>query len=105
MVNGLYIGKNALIVNQAALSVVSNNIANANTEGYSKQRVNLTPLQAHSNTSNVIQQAKLGYGVDIESISRYRDDFVDANYRYAVSNKSYYDTINSNGIILENLSN
>ena len=105
MVNGLYIGKNALIVNQAALSVVSNNIANANTEGYSKQRVNLTPLQAHSNTSNVIQQAKLGYGVDIESISRYRDDFVDANYRNAVSNKSYYDTINSNGIILENLSN
>ena len=66
MVQGLYIGKNALMVNQAALTVVSNNIANANTIGYSKQRVNLVSMQDGSIASNALQQAKLGYGVDIE---------------------------------------
>ena len=35
------IAKSALTVNQFALNVVSNNVANMNTEGYSKQRVNL----------------------------------------------------------------
>ncbi len=105
MVNGLYIGRNALLVNQAALSVVSNNIANANTEGYSKQRVNLTSLTSNATVNNAFQQANLGYGVDIQSISRYRDSFVDAQYREAVSAKSYYETINNNGLSLENLCN
>ena len=96
MVNGLYIGKNALIVNQAALNVVSNNIANMNTVGYSKQRVNLSSMYDNSVVTNAIQQAKLGYGVDITSISRYRDSFIDSYYRDSVSSKAYYENIPRN---------
>ena len=105
MVNGLYIGRNALLVNQAALTVVSNNIANMNTVGYSKQRVNLQSMYDNSTVTSAIQQAKLGYGVDLESISRYRDAFIDSYYRDAVSEKAYYNTINQNALTLENLSN
>ena len=105
MVQGLYIGKNALMVNQAALTVVSNNIANANTIGYSKQRVNLVSMQDGSIASNAMQQAKLGYGVDIESITRYRDSFIDSYYRNAVSSQAYYQTISEQGLAMENLAN
>lgn len=105
MSNALNIGKNALLVNQAALNVVSNNIANMNTVGYSKQRVNLSTLTDNSLAANAIQQAKLGYGVDIESISRYRDSFVDSYYREALSSKSYFDTLSTNGASLESLAN
>ena len=39
--NALNISSNALKVNESAISVVSHNVANMNTEGYSKQRVHL----------------------------------------------------------------
>jgi len=105
MVNGLYIGKNALLVNQAALTVVGNNIANMNTVGYSKQRVNLQAMYDNSTATNAMQQAKLGYGVDLASISRYRDSFIDSYYRNSVSERAYYETINQSALTLENLSN
>ena len=37
--NALNISSNALTVNESAISVVSHNVANMNTEGYSKQKV------------------------------------------------------------------
>ncbi|WP_062262590.1 flagellar hook-associated protein FlgK [Endozoicomonas arenosclerae] len=40
----LEIGKSGIIASQAALNVTSNNVANANTEGYSRQRVQLLPV-------------------------------------------------------------
>ncbi len=105
MVQGLNIGKNALIVNQAALNVISNNIANMNTVGYSKQRVNLSALYSNTPAMNPTQQAILGYGVELESISRYRDAFTDSYYRDTLSSKSYYDTISQNGLLYESIAN
>ena len=35
----LDIGKKSLLANQAAIGVVGNNVSNANTEGYSRQKV------------------------------------------------------------------
>ena len=105
MVQALHVGKNALIVNQSALSVVSNNIANMNTEGYSKQRVNLESLVTTTPATNTYMQAQAGFGVDIASISRYRDVFLDSYYRDVNSSKNYYDTISTKGLIVENISN
>ena len=105
MVNALYIGKNALTTNQAALTVVSNNIANVNTDGYSKQRVNLISVTDNSIATTALKQAQLGNGVDIASISRYRDAFVDGCYRDSVSSQMYYETICTKGLTLESLSN
>jgi len=105
MVQGLNIGKNALIVNQAALTVVGNNIANMNTEGYSKQRVNLSALHSNRQSTNVLERAYSGYGVTIESISRYRDSFTDQYYRDSYGTQNYYDIITSNGSLLEDIAN
>ena len=105
MVQGLNIGKNALIVNQAALTVVGNNIANMNTVGYSKQRVNLAALNCATGSKTPMQEAYSGYGVEIESITRYRDAFLDSYYRDSVGAKSYYETLSTNGLMLEGIAN
>jgi len=105
MVQALNVGKNAFIVNQSALSVVSNNIANMNTQGYSKQRVNMESLVSSTPATNTYMQAQSGFGVDIASISRYRDTFLDSYYRDVNSSKNYYDTMATKGLLVENIAN
>lgn len=61
----------ALTTYQRALSTTSHNIANANTEGYSRQRVDLS--------TRIVNQAgsgSMGSGVQISSLRRVFDSFV-----------------------------
>lgn len=55
---------------QRSLATTSHNIANVNTEGYSRQRVNLTALPAEN-----IGGAIVGRGVTVNSIDRVLDGF------------------------------
>ena len=84
----------ALQVNSAALGVVSNNVANLNTQDYARRIVNLQ-------TQN--DGGALG-GVDIASIRRVVDQFLGAETLSAGAAASRYDTQNSifgqlNGIL------
>lgn len=68
---------------QAAIDTTGENIANANTAGYTRQVVN-TGEAGSLGIPQVSQegaQAELGTGVDITSISRIRDQFLDIQYR------------------------
>ena len=105
MINGLYVAQNALQATQAALSITSNNLANMNTEGYSKQRADLVAMVANNNSSNLTIQARNGMGCDIGSITRYRDSFLDSVYRENSSNYSYYEEMSGAALVLENFSN
>ena len=76
------IGLGALNVNQAAINVVSNNIANMNTQGYSKQRAELENLKGYSAIANSAGKRNyIGNGVTIAKISSYRDIYMDRNFR------------------------
>jgi flagellar hook-associated protein 1 len=69
---------------QAAIDTTGQNIANANTPGYSRQTVNLTeraPLVIPALSSVNGNGGQLGAGVDVSSISRIRDQFLDTQYR------------------------
>lgn len=72
----LSIARSALGVHQRAMQVTAHNIANANTPGYSRQRLALTP-------SMPVQMGMytIGRGVDAVSIDRARNGFYDATYR------------------------
>jgi len=59
------IGISAVQANQAALQTISNNIANASTEGYHRQRVNLA-----QNSPIVQNNLQFGTGVNVSSIQR-----------------------------------
>ncbi len=65
------ISKNGLLSSKKASSVVSHNIANANTPGYTRQRAELSE-QIHRQGSFT-----LGRGVTIDQVERMRNDLVD----------------------------
>ena len=76
LLSSMNMATRALAVNQQAINVASNNIANMNTEGYSKQRVNLeTASNIISIGNNVGRQIKTNAGVQIGSITRYNNEF------------------------------
>mgnify|MGYP000120552709 FL=1 len=75
---GIEIAKKALFANQMAQQTVSHNIANANTPGYSRQRVMLeSTYTAYGFGANY----QMGTGVKVSDINRIRDEFTDRQYR------------------------
>jgi flagellar hook-associated protein 1 FlgK len=72
--NGIHISSTALRAFQVAMDVAGNNIANVNTPGYSRQRVNLSAVNPITFWSHGGQS--LGQGVTIDSITRARDLFL-----------------------------
>lgn len=72
----LSIARSALLAHQRAMEVTANNVANVNTPGYSRQRLELTPA-----TPLVGPFGTLGRGVQDNGVSRARDTFLDASFR------------------------
>jgi flagellar hook-associated protein 1 FlgK len=82
--SGLQTALSGLEAAQAAIDTTGQNIANANTPGYSRQRVDMTerdPLTIQSLSNVTGAGSQLGLGVDITTISRVRDQFLDVQYR------------------------
>lgn len=75
---GFNIAKSGLFVSQRALSVTAQNIANANTPGYSRQRLD---VQASRPDALPASQGMLGTGVDPLPVKQIRDSFLDFKYR------------------------
>src|SRR6185503_16806138 len=67
----LNIGLSALLSKQRALTTTSNNIANANTPGYTRQRVELVTRPAERLGSDFV-----GTGVDIGTVRRLSDEIM-----------------------------
>ena len=79
---GFQTAQRALLASQAGLNIVNHNISNANTDGYTRQRLDLStssPL-APPNLQGQIN-LQLGQGVDIAGITRIRDTFLDNQYQ------------------------
>jgi flagellar hook-associated protein 1 FlgK len=69
--NSLHIGQSSIFANQKNMSVLGNNVANANTEGYSRQEVQMEAWPT-------IQRGDLsfGQGVKVGDIARAHDRFI-----------------------------
>jgi flagellar hook-associated protein 1 FlgK len=81
---GLQTALSGLEAAQAAIDTTGQNIANANTPGYTRQRVDLTdraPMTIPSISDVYGNGVQVGTGVDITNISRIRDQFIDVQYR------------------------
>ena len=68
----LHIGTNGMAAAQTALQTTSHNIANANTEGYSRQRINFTASNPHT----LPGVGQIGTGVKMQSVVRVVDDYL-----------------------------
>lgn len=91
------IAQQALQNSQYALNLVSNNIANMNTAGYSKQSAEFTALNGYScyNWCSSGNNLKLGHGAELSSISRNRDTALDNYFRDQNAQAAFYNQIGS----------
>jgi flagellar hook-associated protein 1 FlgK len=72
----LSIARTAIAAQQTAVQVVSQNVANAETEGYSRQRAELA-----TRAPQQFGFGAVGTGVDVQNIVRLRDTLLDDGYR------------------------
>ncbi len=93
---GLNIAASGLRAANAALNTTANNIANANTDSYSRQRVE---QQATDALRVFTTYGCAGAGVDTIAIERVRDEFYDVKYRTnesllgRVTQRNYFNTL------------
>lgn len=92
LLNTFNVVKRGMQAQQTALHVVSHNIANANTEGYSVQRAILKTTQPFGMPSltTAAEPGQVGTGVKVDSITRSRDEFLDYYIRKETSTLENY---------------
>lgn len=74
---GLHIGTSGLYAANTWLNITANNISNEQTKGYSRQ----TATQQASRPLRVYQRyGQLGSGVEVNNITRIRDEYYDVKY-------------------------
>jgi flagellar hook-associated protein 1 FlgK len=81
---GLQTALSGLLADQQALDVTGHNIANANTEGYSRETAVLQPnppIEVPALSTLTGQGAQLGTGVGVQTYERIRNAYLDAQYR------------------------
>ncbi len=81
------IGRSGLNVAKKSLETTGHNISNANTEGYSRQRVT-------TKTGNPIREGNyvLGTGAEIQSIKRTHDEILESRLNKSITNANFLET-------------
>ena len=91
---GLEASKRGLFTQQSALYTTGHNISNANTAGYSRQRVNMqaTPGFPGTGLNAPTTPGFIGTGVEAGSVQRIRDAFVDRQFRQESNKLGYWES-------------
>jgi flagellar hook-associated protein 1 FlgK len=99
MGNGIFgIGISGLAAAQAGLVTTGHNIANANTEGYHRQRIESStaiPLRTGSGF--------FGQGVQVDTVMRVYSQFLDTQVAQSQAQASYHSTLNAQLTQVDNL--
>lgn len=91
---GLEIGYRGLATHQKSLDITGHNIANASTEGYSRQRGEVTETDPFTypafNRPNSAGQ--IGTGVEVTSVLRIRDQLIDTQIQHETMLSGYWES-------------
>ncbi|MDF9409134.1 flagellar hook-associated protein FlgK [Pelotomaculum isophthalicicum JI] len=93
---GLEIGRRGLTSERRALDVVGHNLSNANTDGYSRQEAVHVATDPYCNPvlNQELIPGQIGTGVEISYIRRYRDLYMDNQWRDVASSEGYWEGLN-----------
>ncbi len=69
------IARQGMMLSQSALQTTGKNIANINTDGYSRQRLDIYPI-----LPEILAGFGLGSAINGDTLRRIRDDFIDRQY-------------------------
>lgn len=88
------VASRAMEASQASINIVGNNISNVNTEGYTRQRVDIVSVT----TSGMVQKyatpvISTGIGAKAVGTTQLRDPYIDARYRAQNAETNRYDTM------------
>ena len=89
---GLEMARRATNAFRLGIETAGHNIANANTEGFSRQRINLVTSYPFPNPGimSPVMPGQIGTGVEVDSVTRVRDAFLDFQYRQQMSPLGYW---------------
>ncbi|MFY3791556.1 flagellar hook-associated protein FlgK [Ureibacillus sp. MALMAid1270] len=90
---GLEASKRGLFTQQSALYTTGHNISNANSVGYSRQRVNMEPTLGYPGIGLDTPKTPgfIGTGVQASAVERVRDSFVDKQFRQETNKLGYWE--------------
>ena len=92
---GFEVSKRTIQVSQKALDITNNNLSNLNTEGYTRQRVDLNSSYMYVSgkySSKLARLSLAGQGVNAFGVSQIRDPYIDKRYREFTAYVAEYDT-------------
>jgi flagellar hook-associated protein 1 FlgK len=89
---GLRIGSSGLAAAQRALETAAHNVANANTEGYSRQRVQISTADPLLEHRGLLGPGATGQGVSIDAVERAANALVQGNYRQSAGQLASWET-------------
>lgn len=91
---GLSIGLSALLAHQRAMETTSQNVANVNTPGYSRQSPELAAIPPNTATlpGESLRQPQVGAGVDVLRIRRFTADLIDRHRRSEAQGLGWWET-------------
>lgn len=101
------LGKRSLMAHSTQINTAGHNISNADTEGYSRQRVkvgSMSPLD-RPDLSRTETPGQIGQGTSVESISRVRDEMLDQRIVAQSNQESYWETRSRYYTMIENVYN
>lgn len=92
--SSLEVASRALSAQQAAIQTTGNNIANANTDGYSRERVNLETTTPYPSPGFMAPTSggQIGTGVQAGSVQRIRSSYADLQVRNQSTQNGYWST-------------
>lgn len=105
--SGIELGKRSIMANTDAITTAGHNISNANTEGYSRQRVQIKEFDPlyKPDLERAERAGMIGQGIDVQSINRIRDELLDTRIVAQANQESYWDTRSKYYMMLEQIYN
>lgn len=91
---GIELGKRSLMAHNLQVSTAGHNISNADTEGYSRQRVQIKTMDPlyRPDLSRAETPGQIGQGSSIESVTRLRDELLDQRIVAQGNQETYWET-------------
>lgn len=88
------IASRAMEASQASINIVGNNISNINTEGYTRQRVDVVSVTTSGKVEKYATPVvSTGIGVKAKGTTQLRDPYIDARYRNQNAENNRYETM------------
>ena len=105
--SGIELGKRSIMAQTDAITTAGHNISNANTEGYSRQRVQIKEFDPlyRPDMTRAERPGQIGQGVDVQSITRVRDELLDKRIVAQANQETYWQTRSDYYTMLEQIYN